>query len=150
MRALLGKTRTPLGVAVIAASLLAVGGTATAAVVTAGPDTSEVADVTTTVPTEPATPTAEVADPTTTAMTAPAAVDSPAAVPAADTPATTVSSVTEPTSAPAGETIPAPQVNPDGSLPGGWLPPQNPGEPPVAPYTPPTVEPLPGEPGYQG
>jgi hypothetical protein len=58
-----------------------------------------------------------------------------------------VNSVTTPEQQ-AAAIVPAPQTNADGSLPEGWKPPANPGEPPVAPVPVITAEPLPGETGY--
>jgi hypothetical protein len=59
---------------------------------------------------------------------------------------------TTPQTPAAASTVAADEIpDPDGPLPEGWLPPQNPGEPPIAPYTgPPPAEALPGEPNYIG
>lgn len=143
MRDLLRKARTRVGVAVIGAGLLAVGGTATAAVVVSTPRTVEVADVEVT----PVEPTEE------TTVAAPdmaeenPVVEPPVApvAPAATTPAPRVEPVTEPA-----PQVPTEQPVQDQS-----------GESydPTAPWTDSAgqtyvpapelpVEPLPGEPGY--
>lgn len=101
MNAPLRKARTRVGVAVVGGALLAVGGTATAAVVTSSPGTAEVADVAPLMSSEPA--------PTTAAGPTPVS-DTPAPTVATvtDTPEPTVAAPTPPTGPSAAE-APAPE-----------------------------------------
>lgn len=86
MRELLKRARTRVGVAVISSALLAVGGTATAAVITSSPATDEVSDES-----------PVVTEPTVTAIPEPPVVDqAPVAPQVVDTPAASVEDVTEP------------------------------------------------------
>ncbi|SNR33169.1 hypothetical protein [Blastococcus mobilis] len=102
MRRMLAMARTRVGLSVMGgALLLAVGGTATAAVVTSTPATDEVAEVTTVEATPTASPTTEV--------TAPAPEPVPEQL-VADTATPTVEPVTTPEPAP--EFAPAPAPGP--------------------------------------
>lgn len=141
MRQKLAVLRTKVGMAAIGGALLLTGVGFGANAAISSPGANQVSD-SSTVETSPAPESTD-------APTQPAVA--PEAVPPADSPASVEDVTTPDEAAPAPETIPAPQVNPDGSLPDGWLPPQNPGEPPVAP-DPGSVpaEKKPGEPGYVG
>lgn len=131
MRKLLGMARTRIGWAVIgSAATLALGGVATAAVVSS-PATDEVSDVApVTTPATPATAPEAVTEPTVAATT-----EAPAVIPGVEVPAGTVDSVTEPEAPvePAAE-LEAPTATPETAF-------------GVAP-TPARMPPLPGEDGY--
>lgn len=100
---LVRKARTRVGVAVISGALLAVGGTATAAVVSS-PPAEEVADVTPVTSEPAATTSAPAPEPEPEAAVASVTTQAPEPEPQAS-PATTVDAVTEPTP----DVAPAPQ-----------------------------------------
>lgn len=139
MRDLLGKARSRVGVAVISAGLLAVGGTATAAVIAVSPaaEVSEVTPASTSdVPAVPdAVPAEETPAPVAAVTTdAPA----PAEVPAPSEPTATVGAVTEPAPAAEAEVVDPESIGSRGTD-GHYTPApprQNPGEPPALPEPP--------------
>lgn len=142
------KARTRAGALTLLAGVLTVGGTAGVVAAVSPASDQQPAGTVYVAPTS-STPAATTGDATpapvvTTEPVPPAPKTTDSSAPVAS--AATVQSVTTPERQAA--TIPAPQTNADGSLPEGWKPPANPGEPPVAPVPVITPEPLPGEAGY--
>lgn len=142
MSDLLRKARTRVGAAVIGAAVLAVGGTATAAVVVNSPATDEVSDDSVYV--NPVTePTSEATTEAAQEPVAPTVASPPVAPPVQQAPAATVNDVTEPTQTQAPQQTEASQEY-DPTAP--WVDPESGATYVPAPEVP--VEKLPGEDGY--